>query len=74
MQTELSRKDKDKIYRLTNRSAMPFQGRYIGKSSLPLDDDVGNMAYTLDDMAAREETAIGAGMHICYERHLSRGR
>jgi len=74
MPNELSIGDRARIYRLTTISVMPFQGRYVGKSSLPLDDDVDNMAYTLDDMAAREETAIGAGMHICYERHLSRGR
>ena len=74
MQSELSINDKDKIYRLTTRSAMPFQRRPYGMCSLPLDDDYNNAAYVQDDMDAREETSIGAGMHILYERHLSRGK
>jgi hypothetical protein len=74
MSTEFSRKDNEKILRLTTTMAMPFSGRYTSLSSMPLDDDYDNRAYVQDDIDAREETGIGAGMHICYERHLSRKR
>jgi len=69
---KLGRNDREAIRDITTRTEMPFLGAQVHASSLHLDEDPSNLHYHLDDSQAARETGIGAGMHIAYERHLSR--
>jgi hypothetical protein len=75
MSEELGKRDIDFIRRRTERRGIIILDMpRPGLSSLPYDDDRNNLAYVQDDLDAVHEAGLGSGMHICYERHLSRNR
>lgn len=75
MQNELVKRDIEFIRRSTERRGIiVLEGPHPEISSLRLDEDYQNRTYVQDDIDAAREAGIGAGMHICYERHLSRGK
>ncbi len=75
MNEELGKRDGDFIKRRTERRGIIILNTpRPGLSSLPFDDDYQNRAYIQDDIDAISEAGLGYGMHIYYERHLSRNR